>query len=97
MTITTKRRIGIDTDGRITGRGRHIAYRERDYRKKKMRREDGRARSDLVFRVDSSSCAVQPRNGTVVRAHLGRAGQEHKMDPHGMIRLAERTAVGEGK
>jgi hypothetical protein len=54
MTIT-KRRIGIDTDGRITGRGRHIADRERDHRKKKMRREDGRARSDLVFRVDSPS------------------------------------------
>jgi hypothetical protein len=74
MTITTKRRIGIDTDGMITGRGRHIADRERDYRKKKVRREDGRARSDLVFRVDSPSCAVQPRNGTVVRAHLGCAG-----------------------
>jgi hypothetical protein len=29
-------------------------------------------------------------------AHLGRAGQERKMDPHGMIRLVERTAVGEG-
>ena len=30
-------------------------------------------------------------------AHLGRAGQERKMDPQGMIRLAEQTAVGEGK
>jgi hypothetical protein len=27
---------------------------------------------------------------------LGRAGQERKMDPHGIIRLVERTAVSEG-
>src|SRR5277367_5757396 len=74
MTITTKRRIRIDTDGRITGRGRHIADRKRDYRIKKMRREDGRARSDLVLRVDSPSCAVQPRNGTAARAHFGLRG-----------------------
>jgi hypothetical protein len=32
---------------------------------------------------------MQPRNGTVVIAHLGRAGQERKMDPHGMTRLVE--------
>ena len=76
--------------------------RERYCRKKKVRR-GGRARSDLElymlkisFRVDSPSCAVQPRSGTVTGAHLGRAGQERKMDPHGMIRLVERTAVSEG-
>jgi hypothetical protein len=51
----------------------------------------------ISFRVDSPSCAVQPRNGTVVGAPLGRAGQERKMDPYGMIRLVERTAAGEGK
>jgi hypothetical protein len=66
-------------------------------------RRDERTRSDLElyilkisFRVDSPSCAVQPRSGTVTGAHLGRASQERKMDPHGMIRLVERTAVNEG-
>ena len=68
MTITTKCRIGIDTDGKITGRGRHIADRERDYRKKKRDEKIGERDQTSVFRVDSPACAVQPRNGTVVRA-----------------------------
>ena len=41
-------------------------------------RRDERTRSDLElyilkisFRVDSPSCAVQPRSGTVTGAHLG--------------------------
>jgi hypothetical protein len=32
-----------------------------------------------------------------VGAHLGHTGQECKMDPYGLIRLVERTAVGEGR
>jgi hypothetical protein len=62
-----------------------------------MRRGGGRAQFKVVFSADFPSCAVQPRNDTVVGAHFGRASQERKIDPHGMIRLVERTAVGEGK
>jgi hypothetical protein len=101
--MTTKRRIGVEVEGRTTDRGRLTADRKRYCRKEKMRR-GGRARSDLElymleisFRVDSPSCAVQPRNGAVVGAHLGRASQERKIDTRSMIRLVERTAVGEGR
>ena len=97
--MVTKRRIGVEADGRTTdrrstysGQGERLQKGENE-----TRRWESEIRLRVVFRVDSPSCAVQPRNGTVVGAHLGRAGQERKMGPHGMIRLIERTAVGEGK
>jgi hypothetical protein len=74
--------------------------RERDCRKEKMRRGEGKAievRVSAIFRVDCLSCTMQPRNDTVVGAHFGRAGQGPKMDPRRLSRLVERTAVGEGR
>jgi hypothetical protein len=50
--VITKRRIGVEADGRITNRGRYTADRERHYRKQKMRREGGRARSDLELYLE---------------------------------------------
>jgi hypothetical protein len=75
---------------------RSTADGERRLRKKKMRRGSGRAQLRVIFRADLPSCAVQPRNDTIVGAHFGRAGQGPKMDPRRVTRLVERTAVGEG-
>jgi hypothetical protein len=51
----------------------------------------------FTFRVNLPSCAVPPRNDTVVGAHFGRAGQGGpKIEPRRVSRLAKRTAVGEG-
>jgi hypothetical protein len=66
-------------DGQRTAR-----ERERDRRKEEMRRGEGRAievRVSAIFRVDSLSCTVQPRNDTVVGAHFGRAGQGAQNGP----------------
>jgi hypothetical protein len=59
--------------------------------------EGGRARFRAIFRADLPSCAVQPRNDTIVGAHFGRAGQGPKMDPRRVARLVEQTVVGEGE
>ena len=97
--MTTKRRIGVEVDGRITGlRSTHSGQRERLQKgENETRRWESEIRLRVVCRVNSPSCAAQPRNGTILGVHLGRAGQEHKMDPHGIIRSVERTAVDEGK
>jgi hypothetical protein len=83
--VTTKRRIGVEVDGRITGR--RSTHSGQGERLQKGENKTRRWESEIRLRVNSPSCAAQPRNSTVVGAHLGRAGQEHKMDPNGIIRL----------
>ena len=86
--------------GQPTTIDRQRTERERDCRKEKMRRGEGKAievRVSAIFRVDCLSCTMQPRNDTVVGAHFGRAGQGPKVDPRRLSRLVEWTAVGEGR
>jgi hypothetical protein len=47
--------------------------------------------------VDLPSCAVPPRNSTVVGAHFGRLGQGAQNELLRRGRLIKRTAVGLGK
>jgi len=49
----------------------------------------------VTFSVDLPSCAVPPKNDTVVGAHFGRAGQGPKMHPGGeCIRRLVKTDGG---
>jgi len=62
-----------------------------------MRRGSEEPSSELHLEPNLPSCAVQPRNDTVVGAHFGRAAQGPKMDPHRVTRLVERAAVCRGE
>jgi hypothetical protein len=77
---------------RGSGRGKRLQKGE-----SKTRRWESKVRVRVIFRVHIPRrvrCNLATTPG--VGAHLGRAGQEPKTDPRGVVRLVERTAVGEG-
>lgn len=61
---TTEYSIRVGTDKRTNDRDRQRTAREIKERENEMRRWESQFR--VIFRVDLTSCAVQPRNDTVV-------------------------------